>query len=260
MGLLFQSGFGQNGWVDPNAKARVAGAPAPKVAQVPRLGGPPRTQALTAAKPPATIDAAKFKAAPVSLEQVPAATAAAQTGPLAEFDLMRKQVAQRATAERQTQGDALKRRFASLGALNSGAALKAQMLADEQGSRAQEEAIQGVNMAEQGERARRQEIADNRAFQSSEAARARNAQRELYNADMDFKGQSFNADNDFRARVFNAEQDTKLKQLDLMQKEFSRDSQTLALNEAISRMTAEDTEDTKDFARFLAEAKRRYGV
>lgn len=90
-----------------------------------------------------------------------------------QFDVARKRAQQQSRGAIQGQQEALKRRFASMGASNSGAALKQEQLAAEKGQEqlaAQEEAI---GAAEQQEASRKGEIADAQKFQSGEADKAR---------------------------------------------------------------------------------------
>lgn len=88
---------------------------------------------------------------------------------LPEFDVQRQKVQQRGNAAAQGQQDAMSRRFAANGMLNSGAALKQQNLIGQEAQRNTEEAIQSVDAAEMGEQQRRQEIVDQRDFASNEA-------------------------------------------------------------------------------------------
>lgn len=101
------------------------------------------------------------------------ATAAAQAPQSAqdqndEFDIARKRAKREANAALQGQQDALKRRFATLGNLNSGARLKLEQKAQDSVQRRLGEANETIGAAERAEDRRRQEIAEGRKFQSSE--------------------------------------------------------------------------------------------
>lgn len=96
--------------------------------------------------------------------------------PLPEFDVQRKKVEQRANAAAQGQQDALQRRFAANGMLNSGAAIKQQQIAANEANTQREDALQAVDAAEISEAQRRQEVQDQMAFASGEAQKGREFQ------------------------------------------------------------------------------------
>lgn len=87
---------------------------------------------------------------------------------LAQFDYARKRASQDAEAANQQQNDALKRRFAAQGGLNSGAFVKQQQVAADQGAVRKENAMQGIDAAEAQEVQRQNEVKEGRAFQTSE--------------------------------------------------------------------------------------------
>lgn len=96
--------------------------------------------------------------------------------PLAEYDAMRSRLSQRSNADVGQQQDAMQRRFASQGGLNSGAAIKQQQLIAEAGAQNREQAMEGVNSQESAERRRLQEAESQKEFQSQEAATGRQFQ------------------------------------------------------------------------------------
>lgn len=135
--------------------------------------------------------------------------AARQTGPLPQFELMRRRASQRAEASGQQANDALQRRFAAMGGLNSGAAIKQQQLTSEAVARQREDALAGVDAAEQQERMRQQDLADERNFQATEAdrlrefqgaeaARGRNMQRDMTGLDVDYRNRALSLEDAFR--------------------------------------------------------------
>jgi len=93
----------------------------------------------------------------------------APKAPLPEFAAQRKKVEQRINADTQGQQDAMQRRFATQGMLNSGAAIKQAGIVANQAQQNREDALGQVDAAEMGEMARRQEVLDNRDFMSNEA-------------------------------------------------------------------------------------------
>jgi hypothetical protein len=85
-----------------------------------------------------------------------------------QFELARRRAKQRSGAETQAQQGALKRRFATLGGLGSGASIKAEQQAAEQGAQRVQQATEGIDVAEAQDVARKEEIQEARKFQTSE--------------------------------------------------------------------------------------------
>lgn len=85
-----------------------------------------------------------------------------------QFDLARKRAAQQNNAAVQGQQDALKRRFAANGSLNSGAAIKQNELASEAGQANLANVNEGINAQQAQENQRVKEIQQGREFQTSE--------------------------------------------------------------------------------------------
>lgn len=106
--------------------------------------------------------------------------AAAPVTALPQFDVLKQQAVGRANQAGQQQQDALKRRFASLGNLNSGAAIKIQQQTDADVGRQREDVIQGLDAAQAQEIARLNEVEKGREFQSGEAAIQRAAQQSQF--------------------------------------------------------------------------------
>lgn len=63
-----------------------------------------------------------------------------------QFDLMKKQAQQRLSGQADTARDAMNRRFAQLGNLNSGASMKMEQQLQDQTARQQEEALGGIDI------------------------------------------------------------------------------------------------------------------
>lgn len=130
------------------------------------------------------------------------------------YDKQRQEATQRIGVQAQQGGDALKRRFASLGGLNSGAAIKAQQLNDDNAMQAKESAVAGINATQAQDEAnrdmRREETQQAQSFQSGEAQKAR-----------DFTKAHNDMDRQFQEKVFAADQGSKLRQLDLADKTFA---------------------------------------
>lgn len=127
--------------------------------------------------------------------RAPTVAAAPQPkAPLPEFDVQRKKVEQRIAADTQGQQDAMARRFAASGMLNSGAAIKQQDIVANQAQVNREDALGQVDAAETGEQQRRQEIADAQNFQAAEAQKGRDIQTQQFGQQFDLSKQQFGAD------------------------------------------------------------------
>jgi hypothetical protein len=84
------------------------------------------------------------------------------------FDLARKRAEQGLASSGQIQNDAIQRRFAAQGGLNSGAFVKAQEGARESAASQRQNAMEGIDAAEAADTARQQEILSGREFSRSE--------------------------------------------------------------------------------------------
>jgi hypothetical protein len=90
-----------------------------------------------------------------------------------QFEILRRRAKREANVQTQQGQEALKRRFASIGQLNSGAAIKQQQIARQQGAERAERAAQTVDLAEAQENQRRKELIEGRQFQSGESQKQR---------------------------------------------------------------------------------------
>lgn len=92
-----------------------------------------------------------------------------------QFEILRRRAKQRSATEAGESQQAIRRRFAALGSLSSGAAIKQEQLAGEAVRRRGEESIQNIDFAEQQELQRRKEIGEAREFQAGESRLGREA-------------------------------------------------------------------------------------
>lgn len=144
-----------------------------------------------------------------------------------QFDLARKRAMQDANTAKQTQSDALQRRYAAAGMANSGSAIKSQRLASEAVDKQLADTNAGIDSAQQQEAARQKEIQDSRDFAASESAASRALQEKMFNQDFAFKQQARgDANSQFE------------KQYDLSQKQFTQDREITALNAIIAAKEA----------------------
>lgn len=139
---------------------------------------------------------------------------------LPQFDALRRRAKQQATSDSQLRQDALKRRFASIGQLNSGAAIKTARITAEEGARQAQDAQSAIDFAEQeriqnlqDERNRflfqSGEAEKGRVFAAGEAGKQREFQKGLFDKEFEFKRdqfdfqrEQFNDARDFREREF----------------------------------------------------------
>ena len=181
---------------------------------------------------------------------------------LPEYDAMRARLTQRSNADVGQQQDAMQRRFASQGGLNSGAAIKQQQLVAEAGAQNREQAMEGVNSQESAERRRlqeaesqkefqSQEAATGRQFQSQEAATGRQFQSKEAQVGRDFAaGESrlgresqrsmFDVDMGFKEKVQSWSETNEGKKLDLAYKQFGLAEHESAINQAIAAAGMDD--------------------
>lgn len=85
-----------------------------------------------------------------------------------KFNILQKKAEQQATAQTQEQKDALKRRFAALGAQGSGEAIKLEQQAGEQGAQRLQSAREGIEFAKLDEQSRLDAEQRGRDFATSE--------------------------------------------------------------------------------------------
>lgn len=92
---------------------------------------------------------------------------------LPQFEAMRRRAQQQSNVAQQEAEDALKRKFASTGMGSSGAAIKTQANLRKDFAEQAAQAREGVDIAEQAELQRRQEVQDQRDFAAQEAQKQR---------------------------------------------------------------------------------------
>ena len=166
--------------------------------------------------------------------------------PLPEFAMQRQKVEQRVNADTQGQQDAMQRRFAAQGMLNSGAAIKQGNIVANQGTQNKMDAIAGVDAAEMGEQQRRQEIQDNRDFMSnesklgrdfagSESALGRAFAASESKAGRDLQGSQFD-------RTFKQSGDQFNQEFGLQKDQFREDKMNTTFNRGIATKELSDDE------------------
>jgi hypothetical protein len=134
------------------------------------------------------------------------------TSELQGFEAMRRRTEQRANAAGQTNLDALKRRLAAAGVLNSGAGIEAMQQAMQQSAQAKADAVQGVEFEGQQQ-----------LTQQQEAVKSRNLVREQANSEAEFQDKVFRADT--KSRIFQLGQNIDQLELQDLQLELAREEQ-----------------------------------
>jgi hypothetical protein len=155
-----------------------------------------------------------------------------------QFDVARKKAEQQSRSALQEQQEALKRRFASLGATSSGAAIKQQQIAAEKSQEQLQGAQEAIGAAETAENLRRSDIKEEREFQRGMAEEGRKfaiAEREA--------GQSFQAGQtqrqmDFQQKVQDWSQSQAGKEFDLAFAQFEQDKEATDYNKRLQSLIA----------------------
>ena len=166
--------------------------------------------------------------------------------PLPEFAQQRQKVEQRVNADTQGQQDAMQRRFAAQGMLNSGAAIKQGNIVANQGTQNKVDAIAGVDAAEMGEQQRRQEIQDTRDFSANQAQLGRDFEGQQSQLGRDFAGNESKLGRDLQSSQFNKSYDMQNSQFKdtfgLQKSQFNQDVADNAFNRRMATYDLNDEE------------------
>jgi hypothetical protein len=142
-------------------------------------------------------------------------------------------------AQNQQQQDALQRRFTSMGAANTGAAISAQQKQSEAAA-AQTRQVQN-DIA--GQQAQANDVDIGRQFQSEEAQKGRDFSGREAQAGRDFSKGMSEQDMAFKQKIYDVEQQNKLKQMDLAERQFAMDKDAQAFNQRMAEIAAQGGED-----------------
>jgi hypothetical protein len=129
------------------------------------------------------------------------------TAPLPEYDQIRNQTQMALNAQKQGSSNAIDRRFAAMGNMNSGAYVKAQQMNDQQSDETAANAMSGIGFQEAQARRALQQQESNKEFQSGESTKQ-------FNANQSTQYKQLN--NQFNQWKFDA--NSKIGQLDLAYK------------------------------------------
>jgi hypothetical protein len=157
------------------------------------------------------------------------------SGALPEFDYMRNKLNSQFSTQRDESQDALKRRFAALGGLNTGAYIKQAQLADEKLNQQKEESLGNIGFQEAQQRRALEREEGQKEFQSGEAFkqreygsseqdRAREFQTQLYNKDLEFKNNI--AQFDARAKLRQIDSEYNAQKLAAIESQYNKELST----------------------------------
>jgi hypothetical protein len=164
------------------------------------------------------------------------------SAPIAEYDAMRSRLGQRVNADTQQQQDAMQRRFAAQGGLNSGAAIKQQQLVAEAGAQNREQAMEGINSQESAERRRMQEAEAQKEFQSQEAGAQRQFAASESQLGRDFQKGMFDTDLAFKEKWATIGQGNTARQLDMAAEQLGLAKDEAAFNKLVALSGMDDDE------------------
>lgn len=126
------------------------------------------------------------------------------SAPMQQFDVARNRAKQGAQTAAQQGTEAMNRRFAAMGSLNSGAAIKAVQNVQDSANQQEQNAMNQIGAQEEQVRFDVDQANLNRDLQRQESSAQRNFQRELKNQDQAFQD-----------KVFSFDSGSKLAQMDI---------------------------------------------
>jgi hypothetical protein len=160
--------------------------------------------------------------------------AQAITGPLAEYDYMRNKLNSQVSQQRDEAQDALKRRFAALGGLNTGAYIKQAQIADEKLNQQKEESLGNIGFQEAQQRRALEREEAQKEFQSGEAFKQREFGASEQDRAREYQTELFNKDLEFKNNVAQFDARSKLKQLDIDYNKVLIDERNAQFNKELS--------------------------
>jgi hypothetical protein len=167
--------------------------------------------------------------------------------PYDEFEAMRRRAKQAQQSQTQESQQKLERNFARFGGLNTGAYAKQTQLLDEASNRQAADVEEQIRGAEMQERKRKDEILQNKEFQSGEAQKQRDFVSAQEKLGRDFQREISDKDFSFRDKVFNAENSSRLKQMEIQQQQFDKsyalEKDAQEFNKMMARIEADKPTD-----------------
>jgi hypothetical protein len=148
----------------------------------------------------------------------------------AAYAKMRERATQGVQNQAQQAGEQLKRNFARMGGLNTGAFVKQQNLMQEKATEQVDQARAGVDLAEAQSQEQFAEAERGRQFAAGEAEKGRSFAGLEAEKGRSFQEKMTDKDLGFKRELFDFDKFSKMKQFDLADKEFARDTQTIEFN------------------------------
>lgn len=167
---------------------------------------------------------------------------------LAEFDPIRRRLQSQFAKQRQTAGDALQRRFASQGMLNSGAYAKTAQQQEIELAEKEAEATGMVDFQEAMEARRRQEIDEGRKYQTSEREGSQQFQQGMFDKTFGLQKEQFGFEKEQRLKEFEEDRRNNwLTQLVNADADFDDETEMNELLARLDRMGIRAPGDTRNF-------------
>lgn len=162
---------------------------------------------------------------------------------LKEFDILRQQAKQKATANQQQQGDALKRAFSRTGGVGSGSFIKQQQIGIQKGQEQERQATQNIDFAEAQEKQRRDETAIERDFREKQFQ----AGQDQFGKQFGLQERQFEAGQDQFEKQFGLQKETSDRQLSLAERQQRAEETANAFNFLVSSTGAANEDTLLDF-------------
>lgn len=182
---------------------------------------------------------------------------------LEQYDAMRKRAQQQINAQSQDNQDAINRRLAASGNLNSGAAIKQQQIAQDKSSQQLADTNTNIDVAEQGELQRRKEIQEGRDFTKSEREAGQGFVAGQSDLQRNFQQGQFDKEMDFKNKAQAFAESSFGKQMELQLAQFDHEKQNDEFNKNVAMSGMDDGEldslgnDSAAFREQKASAKGR---
>ena len=176
-----------------------------------------------------------------------------------QYDLARQRAVQQNAADKQANLDALQRRFANLGNLNSGAQLKQEENLNNQSAVNLANANEGINAQQQAEILRRKEVLQGQEFSANQA----NLQRQFQTGER-IGGQEFQAGQAGEQRKFQTGERIGSQEFQGAQNQASRDLQrnqfVLGLNEEQAQNAIKNKQFEQSFGQQQTQFNKTYAL
>lgn len=178
----------------------------------------------------------------------------AQTQPqaLPEYDYARRKATETANTTNQSEQDALKRRFAAMGALNSGSSIKAMQIQTDAAEQRKADALEGINVQEAAAKRAFDQQQQQMAFQSGEAAKQR-----LFGAEESGLGREFQSGEALKGREFQSGEALKGREFQSGESALSR---ALQEKQFQTQLAQQNEQFSKQYDQSKYEFEKNYGL